>query len=238
MKKTKRSLLIGIAAMSLVAASAGAVSTFAWFQANANASVTKNGTETGNVVVGASTASVSNGFTITPSAITAENTLAYTDTSGNTYVSVSNGVGYDKLGASTEAAKVATYTLKATISYSGDLNAQASIQSLWQATVDNVVLRLQCTAVTNDKVAGTPATSDIRFTTGASNYGNSGDSQKSIASSSFTFGSPTGSGPYAAVTGEVTVGTVYVALTGSDSLVVDGTHSPTYTLTVDASLSA
>ena len=38
MKKTKRSLLIGIAAMGLVAASAGAVSTFAWYQAS-NASV-------------------------------------------------------------------------------------------------------------------------------------------------------------------------------------------------------
>ena len=213
-------------------------STFAWFQANANASVTKNATETGNVVVGSSTASVTNGFTITPSAITASNTLAYTDTNGDTFVSVSNGTGYDKLGASTTADKVAAYTLKATISYSGDLNAQASIQSLWQATVTNVVLRLQCTAVTSDKVAGTPATSDIRFTTGASNYGNSGDSQKSLASSSFTFGSPSGSGPYTASTTEVTVGTVYVALTGSDSLVVDAEHMPTYTLTVDASLSA
>lgn len=196
------------------------------------------------MTVAASTASVVNGFTITPSAITASASLAYTDTNGDTFVSVSNGTGYDKLGASTTADKVAAYALKATITYSGDLNTEASIQSLWQATVTNVVLRLQCTAVDQTSagrapVAGTAATTDIRFTTGASNYGNSGDSQKSLASSSFDFGAPTGeNSPYAATTGEVSLGTVYVALTGSDSLVVDAEHMPQYTLTVDASLSA
>ena len=217
-------------------------STFAWFQAGANAQVTKNGTETGNVAVGTSTASVTNGFTIVPSAITASNTLAYTDTDGNTYVSVYNGSTYDTLAGSTTADRVAAYTLKATINYSGDLNAEASIQALWQQTVTNVVLRLRCTAVdntgTHEPVSGTGATTDIRFTTGATNYGNSGDSQKSLASSSFDFGAPTGSGPYTATTGEVTVGTVYVALTGSDSLVVAADHLPLYTLTVDASQSA
>ena len=215
-----------------------AVSTFAWFVADANAQVTKSATKTGNVTVGASTNTVTNGFTITPSAITASQALAYSDTSGNTYVSVYNGSTYDKLGAETTADIVASYTLKATISYSGDLNAQASIQALWQATITNVVLRLQCTAVTDSKVAGTPATSDIRFTSASDSYAGGGASQKSLASSNFTFGSPSGSGPYTATTAEVTVGTVYVALTGSDSLVVNAEHMPTYTLTVDASQSA
>ena len=195
------------------------------------------------MTVGSSTASVTNGFTITPSAITASNTLAYTDTDGETYVSVYNGASYDVLDASTTADKVAAYVLKATISYSGDLNAEASIQALWQATITNVVLRLQCTAVDQTSanrvpLAGSAATSDIRFTTGAENYGNSGDSSKSLASSNFDFGAPTGTGPYTATTAEVTVGTVYVALTGSASLVVDATHMPQYTLTVDASQSA
>ena len=133
----------------LSAIATGALGVKAWYTANANAQVTKSAVANGNLVAGASTASVTNGFTITPSAITTSNTLAFTDTSGDTFVSVYNGTGYDVLGASTTAVKVAAYTLKATISYSGDLNTEASIQALWQATVTNVVLRLQCTAVDN-----------------------------------------------------------------------------------------
>ena len=236
-------MLIATAVMGFVALGAAGVGTMAWYQADSNASAVKNGTETGNIAVGVSTGSAVNGFTIVPSAITASNTLAYTEVdTGATKVSVYNGSTYDALTGSTSAAKVAAYTLSATINYSGSLNAEASIQALWQQTIANVVVRLRCTEVDNtgehEPVSGTAATTDIRFTTGASNYGNTGDSQKSLASSNFDFGAPTGSGTYTATTGEVEVGVVYVALTGRDNLVVNTGHLPLYTLTVDVALSA
>ena len=68
MKKTKRSLLIGVAAMGLVAASAGAVSTFAWYTNNQNATVNAN-TASGNLTTTKSTVSAgtySINFTVTP----------------------------------------------------------------------------------------------------------------------------------------------------------------------------
>ena len=68
MKKTKRSLLIGIAAMGLVAASAGAVSTFAWYTNDQNAAVNAN-TATGDLTTTQSTINAgtySINFTVSP----------------------------------------------------------------------------------------------------------------------------------------------------------------------------
>lgn len=98
-------------------------------------------------------------------------------------------------------------------------------------------MTLACTGVSSSPapVSGTAATSDIRFTTGAENYGSSGENSYSKAANQFTFGNFADN---KSVTGEVTFGTVYVALTGRDNLVVDSTHLPVYTLTVSANYTA
>lgn len=212
----------------------------AWYSAEANAQVTKSAVADGNLTVAQSSASVANNFTVTPSAIAASASLAYTDTSGNTYVSVYNGSSYDTLDADTQGAKVIAYELKAIISYSGDLNTQASIQALWQDTVAQVKLKLTCTAVDDTTTGHAPLhgradTDDVRFTTGSSDYSSEGANLVTKPASAFTFGAVSGTeSPYSSVTAEVTVGTVYVALSGNNDLVVDASHMPVYTLTVDA----
>ena len=86
MKKTKRSLLIGIAAMGLVAASAGAVSTFAWFQASSAATFNTAVADTASLGTKASSLSLGK-FTLTAVPGTPDiNKVSLTDTSGNSYI--------------------------------------------------------------------------------------------------------------------------------------------------------
>ena len=182
------------------------------------------------MTVGASTADSVNNFTISPSAVAGSTAVAYTAADGTTKVSIPDGSGgYTHKTASTTANKAVEITLKATVTYSGDLTDKAKVKTLWESVCSSVTLTVSCSAVTSDAVAGTPATTDIRgvSSAAASSAGNLYITKASNAN-------PFGTWSSATTTGELTFGSVFVALTGSDALVVDAENSPTYTLQIAA----
>ena len=177
------------------------------------------------MTVGSSTATVSNEFEVVPVITTANANIAYTDEDGKTYVSVSNGDGsYTTYEASTEADLAVAVTLKAKITYSGDLTDKDSVKALWESLVNTVTLSVSCTETGGSALSGSPATTDVRFVAD-DDADSSGDNAKTKNATEFTWSN-------ANTTAELSFGIVYAALTGSDSLVVDATHIPTYKLTV------
>lgn len=226
MKKIK--LLVPAVAVLGLGIAATTTATVAWFASNSNVSVADaQAVGAGTMTVGQSTASVLNNFTITPTAITGSQTVAYTDVNGLTYVSVWNGTSYDTLAASTTAAKAAAYTLKATVTYSGSLDSKDSVEALWNSTVSTVTLTLSCSGVSGSTVAGTASVNDIRGVEDADADAN-GPLAITVGKDDFTWSTY-------ATTAELTFGTIYVALTGNENLVVDSTHLPIYTLQIAAS---
>ena len=204
-------------------------STFAWYKTNQEVNVNaQTGIAAGSVSVGASTASSVNGFTITPATASASGNIAYTDSTGATYVSIPKaGGGYTTKAAETSAPKAVAIALSATVTYSGDLTAKADVEALWAATVTKVRLTVACSAVGGSTVAGTAATTDIRGVTSAAAT-TAGNLYIEVNDEDFTWSDAT-------TTASKSFGTVYVALTGSDSLVVDAENLPTYTLQINSS---
>lgn len=205
----------------------------AWYKADASASVSGVTAAAGSLTVGQSTATSVNNFTITPKEVDASANVVYTDASGKTYVSIpKTGGGYTVKEGSvgSGAVKAVAINLAATVTYSGDLTAKADVQALWLAQVSTVTLTVSCTAVGGTTVSGTAQKTDIRGVSSV-DANASGVLAKDKADSDFTWSDET-------TTAELSFGTVYVALTGSDSLIVDGDHLPTYTLTITATYAA
>ena len=203
----------------------------AWYTADASASVTPLTAAAGSLTVGESTGTSTNEFTITPTAVNTSASVVYTDAAGKTYVSIPKvGGGYSTVegNVGADAVKAVAIPLKATVTYSGDLTVAADVQALWLSKISTVTLTVSCTAVGGSVVEGSAAAqvSDIRGVS-STDANDSGPLALSKNDSDFTWSS-------AASTGEVNFGTVYVALTGSDSLIVDATHLPTYTLQIAA----
>ena len=127
------------------------------------------------MIAGASTYSATNSFAITPVAITSSTSVAFADNAGATKTSVWNATSYDAFTATTTADKIADYEVKATITYTGDLDDKDLVQALWEKTVSNVVLDTNYTAVGQTSagrapVAGTAAIINVKFTSETSNY--------------------------------------------------------------------
>ena len=200
----------------------------AWYVADANASVTNAAAATGTLSVGETTSSVANDFTITPSAISTPVSLQYTDAAGKTYVSIPNGDGTYSVKEGTAGTRIASYVLKATVTYSGDAADQAAVEALWASTVADVTLTLTCTATGGSTVSGSASTSDVKFVTAADNF------TEKASGNTFTKTDDQFEWSSKTTTAELTFGTVYVALRGSNSLIVDADHLPTYTLSLAA----
>ena len=192
-KRTK--LMLGISALLAASAGVAATGTFAWFTATA-ASITYQ----------ADTAQIGS-FKITVSDITVSPaTIALTeDVTGDTYVMV----GGVKTPA-TATDKVATISSKITVTYvdTNETNpSDAEVKTLWADALgsNNVIVTASATAGTN--------ASQIRFTSGASNYtGAAANAKVSIASATakaWDFSSKT--------TGKKDMPNIYVALTGKET---------------------
>jgi hypothetical protein len=201
-KRTK--LMLGISALLAASAGVAATGTFAWFTATA-ASITYQA-DTGTIGAIASDSQIGS-FKITVSDITVSPaTIALTeDGTGDTYVMV----GGVKTPA-TATDKVATISSKITVTYvdTNETNpSDAEVKTLWADALgsNNVIVTASATAGTN--------ASQIRFTSGASNYtGAAANAKVSIASATakaWDFSSKT--------TGKKDMPNIYVALTGKET---------------------
>lgn len=202
----------------------------AWFKADAAVSVTNGAAvAAGSVTVGATTAESVNNFTITPSVVTGSRTIAYTKADGTTYVSIPDGNGgWTEKAGQTTSPKAFALELKCTVTYSGDLTDKALVKNLFVTSCASVTLTVTCDSVSGTTVAGEALESDVRFVSSlAANQ--AGDSSITKATSAAPFDAAWNS---ATSSGELVFGTIYVALTGSNSLVVDAENSPVYSLLI------
>ncbi len=174
-------------------------------------------------------------FTINPVAPAAVSGIQLTDESGKTHVSVPNGNGtYTDVTVGDPTKGIAAIDLYANISYSGDLTVVDSVNALWQASCTTVKLTLSCTGAAGTAAIGAAATTDVKFVSGASDYtvDSSDPGLVSIAANSFSFTAVN------SATANVKVGTVYIAIRGSNDVVWTGAaaaNHPSYTLTLAAS---
>lgn len=231
----KRNLIVALSGMGALAVAVGAVGTAAWYTASATATVNNAAAVTGSLTTAASTQDMAGSFTITPAAIGDQENIALTDNQGKTYVSVSNGSGSYTAYEATAEHLFATYSLSATVTYSGPLSDQAAIQALWLSSVASVTLTLSCTGATGTPVLGdAPSAADIHYITSSTNFADKEDGNViTLNDSDFTFGAPTGpdaQDKYSATTGVVSFGSVLVAIRGYNGVVWDATHSPSYTM--------
>lgn len=227
MKKTK--ILVPAIAVLALGLAASTTATVAWYQASNNASIS-NGTPVaaGTLTVGQTVKESVNNFTIVPTAISGAQTVALTATNGKTYVSVPTGNNtWATVEGSTTAAKAVAYELKAKVTYSGDLTVANDVKALWESTCTDVTLTLSCASVAGEAIHGDFTVNDIRGVASTAAAA-SGDLAKTKGASAFTWSSAT-------TTAELSFGTIYVAITGSDDVIVDADHLPTYTLQIAAS---
>ena len=200
-------------------------STFAWYTAAA-ASVADMATPPSGTIKTAGSSINANSFTINAIDPSVEGSIALTDTSGNTYVSVPNAAGtsYTEQLASTTAAKYLAIELKAQVVYAGDLTSADDIEALWADVIGNQEVTITCSVTlgaATGKVKGTPATSDVAYCTysngsitawtgGASSVTSSGADEWQ-----FTVNGNTKQ------TAQISLGTIYVAIRGSNDVVWD-----------------
>lgn len=214
----------------------------AWYTATAQAQVNYADPVTGSITTAASTKDMAGSFTITPSAIGDKTNVALTDENGVTWVSVSDGNGgYTQYQASSSGALYVTYSLAATVTYSGQLSDEAAIQALWESTCASVTLTLSCTVASGTAAVGAASTSDIHYITASDDFSDKANGNViNKAANLFDFGTPSGSGTYTS-SAELSFGSVLVAVRGSNSVVwtgEDASHKPSYTMSCAATHTA
>lgn len=133
--------------------------------------------------------------------------------------------------------KAATIPLKVTVNYTGNAANGTEVAALWAnkiAATPKIRVTISCSTASmhGTAIAGAPDTSDIRGVTDATAATN-GNLYADVTASSWSFSA--GEDPVNFTTGEQTVGTVYVAITGNADDVYDADNYPIYSLTATPS---